>query len=183
MMALLDRLHEDHENMSRLLEVLESQVELLRRIDPEVDHGLIRDIARYFTIFPDAVHHPLEEDLFALLRGKRPDLAGQLAALQREHIELAAIGREFHELMLTVCSGQPVRRDRVLAQAEQFLGRQRRHMHEEGHRVFRIAGEVLTEADFEALERRRGSGADPLFGEQLREDFVRLREAILAAGV
>jgi len=100
-----------------------------------------------------------------------------------EHIELAAIGREFHELMLTVCSGQPVRRDRVLAQAEQFLGRQRRHMHEEGHRVFRIAGEVLTEADFEALERRRGSGADPLFGEQLREDFVRLREAILAAGV
>jgi len=177
MSPLLRRLQEDHENMSRLLDLLDRELERLRRLDSDVDHRLLCDIAHYFTAFPDAVHHPLEEELFALLRDKQPELAGRLAALHQDHVDLAAIGRDFHELMLSVCNGQPVRRDRLLAQGEQFLERQRRHMEAEGQGVFQRAPEALSEPELAALERRR-SGADPLFGEQLREEYARLREAI-----
>ena len=63
---LLSELREDHRNMALVLNVLESTIETASTGE-DPDFELIDEIMRYMTVYPDAVHHPKEDIIYAEL--------------------------------------------------------------------------------------------------------------------
>lgn len=181
MLRLIEKLHHDHTNMAELLELLASQVDLMEDKDTDADYLMMRDIARYFMSFPDTVHHPLEEEIFALLELKRPDLKDRLASIRDDHREIAELGLDFYRLMESVCSGHVAGRSAIISAAENFLSRQQGHLDVEEREIFPAATEAFSDADLESFEAEHGGKLDPVFATELREDFARLHEAIVAA--
>ncbi len=181
MPGLIDKLHRDHINMSELLELIAGQLSLMQNNSADVDYPMMRDIARYFMSFPDTVHHPLEDEIFALLELKRPDLKGELAIVRDDHREIAELGMEFYRLMEAVCSEHVVARSAIVSAAENFLARQQGHLNLEESEIFSAATEALSDDDLAAYELEHGGKPDPIFATELREGFTRLHDAVVAA--
>ena len=64
---ILEELREDHRNLSRLLDLLEAECSEVPD-DGEPDMELLRDIMCYMTVYPDAIHHPREDLVYAAMR-------------------------------------------------------------------------------------------------------------------
>ena len=178
-MKLLDKLHQDHVQMGQLLDLLASQLSLLRDPDADADYRLMRDIAYYFICYPDSVHHPAEDTIFGALEKKSPDLRYRFETLRGEHAELAEIGQEFYLLLEGVCSGHVVPRDKIVSAIENFLERQRGHMDTEEREIFVLAKAYLSDDAVTQFEAIHEEMHDPLFGTEIRDSFKRLHEAIM----
>ena len=61
--GILRTLREDHRNMGRLLDVLESQIEVFRRGD-KPDYEILTETVDYCLNYPERFHHPLEDQIF-----------------------------------------------------------------------------------------------------------------------
>ena len=66
METVLSRLQLDHANMSRLLDIVDAQLQLVADAQ-NADFELMRDILHYLTNYSDAIHHPTEDLLYARL--------------------------------------------------------------------------------------------------------------------
>ena len=77
--TFLAELREDHKNMALMLKLLERESNRIYDGD-EPDYELLQDIMHYMTVYPDAVHHPKEDRIYAELKAFRPDLS--LSALR-----------------------------------------------------------------------------------------------------
>ena len=98
MSVVMDQLCQDHTHIGRLLDFVDREIEKAGTPD-KPDFGLLRDIMEYVTRYPDIYHHPLEDQLFAELRG-HPDVgADEVAAIQEEHKELLLRGQTFLEAL------------------------------------------------------------------------------------
>ena len=63
---VLAELREDHKNMALMLNLLERESNRIYEGE-EPDYELLQDIMHYMTVYPDAVHHPKEDRLYAEL--------------------------------------------------------------------------------------------------------------------
>ncbi|MDZ7768416.1 MAG: hemerythrin domain-containing protein [Woeseiaceae bacterium] len=84
--VLLDELHQDHRNMAFLLELLERESNRLLD-DGNPDFELMHDIMQYMTGYPDAVHHPKEDRLYAEIKEVRPELTAGFQRISHDHRE------------------------------------------------------------------------------------------------
>ena len=73
-LEILAELRQDHKNMALLLNLLERESNRIYEGD-DPDFDVLHDVMQYMTVYPDAVHHPKEDRLYAEVRSVRPDLA------------------------------------------------------------------------------------------------------------
>ena len=67
-MNILSELHQDHLNLSRLLEMLDRKVEQLRGgVHP--DFSLMAEVVSYVGSYADQHHHPREDKMYAFFQG------------------------------------------------------------------------------------------------------------------
>jgi hemerythrin-like domain-containing protein len=177
---LLTELRDDHRNMSRVLDVLEGAIDSARSgNDP--DMVLIDEIMRYMTVYPDAVHHPKEDVVYAALKSSRPDLADGLDDVPADHREIAALGAQLRDDVDAIIAGAAVRRDRFIDDASQYASRLRNHMHWEEQDLFRrvdnmLAGESPA-VDIAPFEHIR----DPVFELEIEAAYARLADSLKSA--
>lgn len=174
--AVLEELRQDHRNMSDLLDHLEHETERVRSGE-DPDFELVHDIMQYMTVYPDAVHHPKEDRIYAELEATRPDLAEGLSRIAGEHCTIAEQSVALRDKVEQAIAGDFVRRDEVVADATRYIDSLRKHMHWEEadlfQRVDRMIADGHTVLDKSILERKD----DPLFGARVEERFERLRES------
>jgi hemerythrin-like domain-containing protein len=174
---ILDDLREDHRNMTVLLDLLGRETDRIR--DGEApDYELVHDIMRYMTVYSDAVHHPKENVLYAAMRREDPDLARGLQRVGPEHEELAGLGEALRNDVEAIVSGAPVTRDKLLADATDYVRHLREHMAWEEKDLFQRADELVKLegtlfVDISHLER-----LDPVFGPEREHSFANLLQAI-----
>ncbi len=182
MSDILDKLHGDHIRIAQLLDLLESQLDLLRHPQGEgaADHGLMRDIARYFVTFPDHGHHAIEDRLFSAMETASPALKNRFAALRTDHESLGSLGEKFYAMLDAVCAGQIVERQALVDAVQEFLDLQRQHMNTEESDIFPHARACLDGTDIAAIEAEHAALDDPLFGAEMDDYFARLHETIVA---
>ena len=124
---LLSELREDHRNMALVLNVLESTIETATNGE-DPDFELIDEVMRYMTVYPDAVHHPKEDVVYAELKKQRPDLAEGLDDVPEDHKQIAALGSKLRDDVEAIVAGAAVRREQFIVDALKYVGRLRRHM-------------------------------------------------------
>lgn len=177
MPEVLDRLHKEHADLSRLLDALERQLDMFSAGQP-VDYDIMGSILRYCLEYPDAVHHPKEDLIYGLVRVRDPGLAAAVGDLEEDHRRLASATRELAELIDRAHADVPVNRNHVHRLSRDFVSRYRTHIRREETQMFPAARRVLTDEDWAEVDRQLQGKADPLFGGAVARYFRRLRDDI-----
>lgn len=141
----------EHRRFKRLLALIEEQLTELEQ-GAEPDYELLRDVFAYLLEFPDRLHHPKEDLLFARLSRRLPAVQEDVATLRRLHAQLAASGATFLEMLeRALTEMELVPREVVSAAGREYVARFREHMALEADRLFPLACDHLTVADWEEV--------------------------------
>lgn len=176
---ILQGLHEDHINMSRIAGLVAAELAAVESGE-KPDLALLEDVMAYVTAFPDTVHHPTEDILFAQLKRAVPEAQHDIDALLAEHGELIAMGRTFLRLVVAVEGEAVVTRAELLAKGRAYLDLLTAHMNKEEMGLFRLAADRLNPADWATIGTRIEAMEDPLFGPAVAADYRRLWQRIMA---
>ena len=174
---ILDELREDHRNLARLLDVLENECRDIPE-EGEPDMDLLHDIMHYMTVYPDAVHHPKEDVVYAELRMQRPDLADGLDHVPDDHRDIAILGSQLRGEVEAINAGAAVRREQMIEDTTAYVECLRRHMAWEESEFFsridRMMDAEPRKIDVAAFEHIR----DPVFELEIEAGFRRLIRSI-----
>ena len=181
MSDILQKLHQDHIHMAQVLDVLDRQLDIIRHPESgdDADMNLIRESALYFMTFPDKVHHVAEDKVFEKTEQVAPDMKPQFEKLRSDHVALASVGKEFHEMMDNLCSGQVMQRAELVAEIEKFIDVQREHMNLEEGKIFPEAKSSLSKTNIDEIEAEYEASVDPIFGPKVEKYFEQIRQAIV----
>ena len=163
MSATLAQWHDEHVNFARLLDFLETQLDLFH--DGSTPHyELMLDIMFYMTHFPDAVHHPKEDLAFARMKEREPRLASIVGELDQQHIDLHAMGGQLVDQLTAIVNGSIASRESVETLARDYVSTFRLHIKFEESRVLPMAARLLRDSDWKEIDALVQDIDDPLFG-------------------
>jgi len=163
--------------MTLLLNLLEREANLIYD-NEEPDYELIQDVMRYMTLYPDAVHHPKEDRLYAELKAARPDLSAGFDRITLDHRGIAELGTRLRDELESINSGAVVRRKTIVADALRYVNTMRNHMQWEELDLFRRCEEMAGSGHDLIVDALLIDKGDPLFGEKIQGQFDRLLETI-----
>jgi len=169
--------HTDHVYFTRLLDLLEKQVDVFHA-GGQPNYELMLDILYYLRHFSDQAHHPREDVAFACLARRNPGMELQLARLIQEHRVIAHVGERLEKSLEQAVADAFVARADIEALAANYLVYYRNHIAREEKDVLPRAATVLTPEDWEAVAAAAPVARDPLFGSVAEERFRELRRQI-----
>ena len=176
---VVQRLFAEHRYLGALVQVLTTKSSTHHRARVG-DLYLLRDVVAYLQDYPDHVHHPTEELLFARVLLHKPALQGLVARLRRDHDELAQENRRVLALLDEALDRPREARARAALDGCHALARrQREHMQVENTEAFPAALATLSRADWHRIEARFRAADDPLFGQVVSSRHRRLYEYLL----
>ena len=174
---MLDDLREDHRNMALVLDILNDvALEAESGVDP--DFELIDEIMRYMTVYPDAVHHPKEDVVYAELRLKRPDLADGLDDVPADHHDIAELGMRLRDDIEAINAGAAVRRELFVDDVKGYVLRLRKHMDWEERDLFKRVDTMLEDEDTPINVEQYPHIKDPVFELEVEAAFRRLLDSL-----
>lgn len=166
---LLDELRDDHRNIAMVLDFLERVI-----YGDNPDFEMLEEIMRYMTVYPDAVHHPKEDVVFAALEEQHPELAAELNDVREEHSQIAALGSRLREDIEAIIAGAAVRRSQLTEDCSNYVQQLRSHMKREENDLFGQIESMLSDdsrrVDVDELQHIR----DPVFELEIEAGFRRL---------
>lgn len=169
--------HTDHMYFSRLLDLLEVQVDVFHAGE-QPKYELMLDIIYYLRHFSDRFHHPREDVAFACLARRSPDMELPLARLIQEHRVIAHVGERLERSLEQAAADAFVAREDIEALAATYLVYYRSHIAREEKDILPRAAAVLTPEDWEAVGAAPAAAQDPLLGNAPEERFKELRRQI-----
>ena len=134
----------------------------------------------YMTVYPDAVHHPKEDRLYAELKSVRPDLSRGFDRIADDHRRIAEEGLELRGDLESITSGSFVRRKKVVADALRYVNNLRSHMQWEELDLFSRCETMAREGHTIYVEDIYIDRVDPVFGRQTEARFNKLVNGIQA---
>lgn len=174
---VIQQLRTDHLNMSRLLDILETQLGLFHEGE-NPDYILMMDIMQYMGHYPDLFHHPKEDLLFRKLTERDAGVKLVVKDLMNKHETLAEDGKRFMDSLRSVLSESLVEREVLESQGRDYIATLRRHIKVEETQVFPMADKLLSAEDWEEIEGAIGSIEDPLFGRAVQQEYLALYDYI-----
>ena len=174
---VLGELRQDHKNMSLMLDLLEQESNRLFEGE-DTDFELLHDIMHYMTVYPDAVHHPKEDRVYAELKAARPDLSAGFDRIAVDHRNIEELGLKLRNDIASVISGSMVPKNSVVADTLRYVNTMRGHMQWEELDLFRRVEEMVAEGHKLIEAATFMQDADPVFGPEVEEKFKRLFESV-----
>jgi len=177
----------EHQNLSRLLGLIEDQVAAADAGAP-LDENLLSLAWEYFSDYPDLCHHPKEDLVYELLSKRDPGSCAGLKNLNSEHVRLRELTQTFGEAVRRLReapqsrpqspeapqSAEPAPREVI----RDFAQRYRQHMREEDERLFPLAEQKLSKDEWATLDFAVFDRDDPLLANAAEHRFAALRQRI-----
>ena len=101
MTDVMQSLYQDHANLAEITDIARQELKSLEAGE-HAEYGLLEDIMRYVTGFPDTHHHPTEDVVFARLKMRVPGAAKDVDRMLTEHAALLTRSRVFLEAVQAV---------------------------------------------------------------------------------
>jgi len=175
--TVIAELREDHKNMALMLNLLERESNRIYD-GQEPDYELLQDIMHYMTVYPDAVHHPKEDRLYAELKSFRPDLSTGFERITMDHRHIAELSVKLRNEIESINMGNPVRRNAVVADALRYVNTLRGHMQWEELDLFRRVDEMIRQGHVTLDSANFTHQSDPVFGPEVEQNFGRLVKSV-----
>jgi hemerythrin-like domain-containing protein len=179
MASILDSLHQDHINSTKLLDALEQQLVIFGRAEVP-DYEMMQGVMEYFLDYPELYHHPTEDLILSKMKSRSWATKDGFPDLHDEHQELAAMTRGFSTAIQNILLEIEITREAFQQRARKFLDFYRSHIRKEEEVFFPAALEVLTKEDWVEISEVRENWDDPIFRPKSHERLETLREGILA---
>ena len=150
-MKSVDRLVKEHNLIERGLNLLEKSVVLIESNQPVPD-DFPQWAPDFFRQFADKCHHAKEEDLFFPLLKERgiPEEGGPIGVMLREHV----MGRDCVGRMREAAEQDEFDAAMFTTAAKEFVSLLRQHILKENNVLFKMAENVLSESDDDAMNDR-----------------------------
>lgn len=177
-MSFIDQLLTEHRNIARVLKCLERELDKVEQHE-NADYQLMEYAMTYITDYPDVLHHPHEDVMFARLQRKDPAAADTVNALLEEHKDLEKMGRRLREMVSAAATEQLVERAALVQAGREYLKKQFSHMRVEESGVLPMARKAFTHADWNDIAYYTKPEQDPVFGDVLDENFKELYDVIV----
>ena len=147
-MKSVDRLVAEHDIIERGLNVLETAVSRIEA-NQTVPEDFVGWAPEFFSQFADKCHHAKEEDLFFPLLKERgiPEEGGPIGVMLNEHV----LARDCVRRMREASEKDGFDGAMFAAAAKQFIPLLRQHILKENNVLFKMAENVLNEADDDAV--------------------------------
>lgn len=178
--SILKELRRDHRNMAMLLDLIERESNRIFD-DGTPDFELLHDVMLYMTVYPDAVHHPKEDRLYAEMKAVRPDLTAGFQRITVDHRLIADQGRKLRDDLAAIEAGNAVSRRTLVAEALRYVNGLRSHMQWEELDLFRRCSEMAADGHRFVIHSDLFDARDPLFGRKVDKSYDRLLERIRSA--
>ncbi len=175
--TILAELRQDHRNMGLMLDLLEQESNRIYEGE-EPDYDLLHDIMHYMTVYPDAVHHPKEDRIYAELNAVRPDLSSGFGRITVDHRHIAELGLKLRDALASIASGAMVERKAVVTDALRYVNTLRGHMQWEELDLFQRIEEMIRGGHRELGAASVSFRSDPLFGPKVEARFSHLVESV-----
>jgi hemerythrin-like domain-containing protein len=172
-------IRDEHAALSAMLRSIPLLLAQHRQNGTLPDFAALRAMLFYVDEFPERLHHAKESQLlFPMLRARTAEAADVLDRLDRDHASGERAIRDLeHALLAFEMLGQARRAAFELA-AENYVNFYFAHMAIEEKQILPLAEQVLTEQDWNELDRAFEANRDPLTGappdEEYRELFSRI---------
>ena len=168
--------HTEHIYIGRLLDLLQDELELLRR-RRKANYELMLDVVEYLHVYGDRYHHAREEATFSFLAFRRPDLSKMLDRLGQEHTALAWIGERLLEELNDAVEGFATTPEDLQALLGTYLLLYREHIANEEAEIV-DAADMLTAEDWTSVAQALPPRPDPLFGVKPDQRYQELLKSL-----
>ncbi|GAA0687195.1 hemerythrin domain-containing protein [Marinobacterium maritimum] len=177
-MNILSELHQDHINLSRLLEMLDRKVERLREGN-HPDFSLMAEVISYVGSYADQHHHPREDKMYAFFQGRDSSLDQALEHCEEEHKQLKHLSTHLEESIDGILNDVVMPMDKFTDQLDEFVQAEKRHLNFEEETIFPLLRSIASEADWQQLADQLPQSEDPLFGEKQADEYRSLYKALM----
>jgi len=178
MPKIIDILLEEHQNIEKLLLVLEHELEVFDRSE-RADYEILQSIIQYFQDYPESCHHPKEEMIFGKLKARDPAAARAFGDVEAEHEVEAKRLHSFARAVEAVLADQEFLRESFHLAVRDFIAHQRQHLEKEERLLFPAAVKALQPEDWAEIDARLDDRKDPLFDTVVEARFHNLQDTIL----
>ncbi len=178
MAKIIEALLEEHQNIEKLLSVLEHELDVFDH-NRRPDYDILQSIVSYFEDYPQSCHHPKEEMIYRRLSERDPAAAAAYGDVVQEHDSEAQGLRKFADAVNAVLADQEILRESFHAAVHQFIDSQREHLRKEETLLFPAALHSLRPEDWADIDARMSDRKDPLFDGDVAEKFHALERTIL----
>lgn len=176
---ILGELRQDHKNMTRLLNFLEHESNrIYSGGNPDIE--LMLDVMHYMTIYPDAVHHPKEDRIYAELKKFRPELSSGFSRITLDHRRIAEESMKLRNDFALIEAGAMVKRNAVVADTLRYVNTLRSHMQWEELDLFHRVDEMIKSGHRVLDTDELPTMPDPVFGADVERRFSRLFNSLAA---
>ena len=172
----------DHRNMTRLLDLLRSELDAYRS-GQALDVDLLGSIMEYSLHYPDLCHHPLENLIYDRLVRRDPGAKTKIGDLLKEHAHLGELTRKLASAISNVSRDSELPRAWLEDVVDTYLTSNYRHIAAEENSFFPLAVQILTDEDWAAIEASKPSQADPLFGGKITQSYRALYDRIMSSSI
>jgi len=174
----IEILLEEHQNIKKLLHVLEQELKIFDQTG-QPDYQIFQAIIDYFQAYPENYHHPKEDLVYKKLELKDPAIAKHIGDVEAEHEVETNRLREFSQAVEDILGGREFPRQIFHNVVHDFIEHQRQHMEKEERLLFPAAVKSLRPEDWAEIDERMKNGKDPLFDDVTEMEFHALQRTIL----
>jgi hemerythrin-like domain-containing protein len=178
MPKLINILLDEHQNIEKLLGVLEHELEIFDRGE-RPDYEVLQTIIQYFQDYPERCHHPKEEMIFGRLMARDAAAAKRFGDVEAEHEIEARRLHSFARAVDSILADQEFLRENFHLAMQEFIEHQRQHLKKEEQLLFPAAVKALRPEDWSEIDARLDDRKDPLFDVVVEEKFHNLQKTIL----
>lgn len=172
-------IRDEHRTISAILHGMEYLVSKIRKSNKKVDPRVFHSMLYYLDTFSERAHHPKEDlFLFKALRARGAGAEALITELEKEHAGGEDALRRLAQALNRYEEGGDREFPGFERAVERFVGSYREHMRKEEELLFPLALELLTEADWAAIDRAFETNRDPLADSRDTRDFEKLFQRI-----
>jgi hemerythrin-like domain-containing protein len=178
MTQAIESLRSDHQNMLRLLDVIEAEFNCFKS-GGSPDYELLRSALRYCLHYPELYHHPKEDAIYAKLGEKVPQALTAIGDLAKAHEALSDLLRRIAAMVQRIEGEAEVPRPAATALMEEFVESYRQHISMEEEAFFPIAEGSLSQEDWQEIDAKIARIQDPL-QETTAANYRALRQTVIS---
>jgi nucleotide-binding universal stress UspA family protein/hemerythrin-like domain-containing protein len=176
----LATIRDEHRSIAAVLHGLGDVVAKVDAGQIPVDFSLLRAMLYYIEKFPEALHHPKEDQyLFRLLQQRTDQCNAVIAELSEQHKSGAALFAQLRDALRRYESNEARAQAAFSKAVNTFLEAQWPHMAAEEKVILPAASRYLTTSDWQQIATAFLDNGDSRFGAQAGEPYEQLLNRVL----
>ena len=180
MRLTLESLHKDHDNLRRILCLLEQLLIDIYRGSSQ-SYPMIQRVLAYIQDYPECVHHPAEDEMFSIMLNKGISdrkFREDVNMLIKDHTELEGITRDVIEAVKPMLVSTHSDITDIGNKLSTLINRQRSHLLLEEMNIYPHIAEHIDSADWKIIAALTPDIEDPIFCDKVRKEYELILKAL-----